>query len=144
MTTLESTRDVEKNLLHDLVEKETRALDVVASWESLCNTYRVLEFSDPLSDTVRLEEFKWIIKEMNKFLTRIRTKLMTCRTFETTRVALRQSFTPTGKVNIDGRRALAFQKLRQSWITQMIIQLDTMEQNQIEKIIEDGLNDGWN
>lgn len=142
--TTDLSNSIEKDILHNLIDEETRALDVVASWEELCSTYRVLEFSDPLSDTVRLEEFKWIIKEMNKFLTRMRKKLMTCRTFEITKQALNDSFTPTGSVNIDNRRSLAYQKLRQAWIMTMIANLNQKEQEQIDRIIEEGLDNGWN
>ena len=37
---------IEKSLLHDWVENETRALDVVASWETLCEVYNSLDFKD--------------------------------------------------------------------------------------------------
>lgn len=126
---------VSKDPLHDWVEIETRALDVVASWESLCDTYRALEFSDPLSDTVRLEEFKWIIKQMNQFLARQRKKLLSCRNSDAMMEALSTSFTPEGKVNIDQRKALAFQKLRQRWITSMMARLNqlTIELNEMEE-----------
>lgn len=132
------SNEVEKDVLHDWVEQETRALDVVASWETLCDVYRALEFSDPLSDTVRLEEFKWIIKEMNKFLTRMRSKLMLCKDSKTMVDVLTMSFTPTGKVNIDNRRALAYQKLRQRWINIMIQTLMMKKEEE-----QDGSRDGW-
>lgn len=115
-----------KDRLDELVESETRALDVVASWESLCDTYRALEFSDPLSDSVKLEEYKWIIREMNKFLSRMRGKLRTCKDADAMRDFLQGSMTPTGKVNIDGRRSLAYQKLRQRWIVRMLMMLDNL------------------
>lgn len=129
----ESSCAVEKDLLHDWIDGETRPIDVVASWEVLCDVYRALEFSDPLSDTVRLEEFKWIVKEMNKHLTRSRSKLMTCRDFESARTALSSMFTPAGSVNISGRRELAYQKLRQRWVVQMLAAVDQMEQEQNTK-----------
>lgn len=132
--------EVIKDPLHDWVEQETRALDVVASWESLCDTYRALEFSDPLSDTVRLEEFKWIIKQMNQFLARQRKKLLSCRTSEAMMEVLTMSFTPEGKVNIDQRKALAFQKLKQRWIVTMMARLKqlTIELKEMEES-----EDGW-
>ncbi len=111
---------VTKDLLHDWVDEETTHLDVVASWESLCETYRVLEFTDPLSDTVKLEEFKWIIKQMNAFLTRIRSPLMSCKDAGAALRVLKDNLVPTGKVQIEGRRSLAFQKLRQRWVVGMM------------------------
>lgn len=129
---------MEDDALHSWIDVETRALDVVASWETLCDVYRTLEFSDPLSDTVRLEEFKWIIKELNKHLTRMRKKLMTCATTDATRQVLLESFTPTGAVSIDNRRSLAYQKLRQTWTTRMLASLSEVETTIME--MEGGLD----
>lgn len=117
-----------KDALHDWIDRETSPLDVVASWENLCSTYRDLEFSDPISDSVKLEEFKWIIKEMNKSLTRARKKLMTCKDVDAVQMALQEMFIPTGTVNIEGRRSLAYQKLRQRWIQMMLYNLPILEE----------------
>lgn len=127
----------EKSILHDWIENETHALDVVASWETLCETYRILEFVDPISDTVKMEEFKWIIREMNKHLTRARKKLLGCRDFEAARTVLEEMFKPSGDVTISCRSDLAYQKLRQRWITQMLARLDMMEDT-MREIMEDG------
>lgn len=124
--------------VHDYVEQETRALDVVASWETLCEAYRMLEFSDEISDAVRLEEFKWIIKEMNKFLTRMKKKLLSCENAKAMRSALIESFTPTGKVTVDNRQSLVFQKLRQRWIKIVLQEITQMEERE-----EEDSEDGW-
>lgn len=134
----EFSKEILLDEAHSLVDEQTRALDVVASWETLCGVYRILEFSDPLSDTVRLEEFKWIIKMMNSFLTKQRKKLLTCVDLESMMTVLQDSFTPEGKVNISGRRELAYQKLRQKWITNMLIAMEQKMQDLLE-----GSNNGW-
>lgn len=131
---------ITKDLLHDWVDRETRQLDLVASWEELLNTYDVLRFIDPISDTVRLEEFKWIIREMNKFLSRMRSKLLSARGFDSMRIILLHSLNPTGKVTIDGRRALAYQKLRQTWILRSINQLSMLEQEQTQPMNEEEID----
>lgn len=120
--------------LHDWVDIETRSLDVVASWESLCDTYEALRFVDTISDVARLEEFKWIIKEMNKFLTRTRKTLLTCQDASSMIVVLQKDLTPTGAMNLDGRKNLVYQKLRQRWITRTIATL---------RQYEEGQEDGW-
>ena len=137
--------NIEKSVLHDWVESETRALDVVASWESLCDAYRILEFIDPINDTVRLEEFKWIIKQMNAHLGRARRKLLTCRDVESTRQVLEEMYYPTGDVKLTGRADLAYHKLRQRWVSQMLAQLDMLETEAMESLVEQiviGENDG--
>lgn len=133
---------IEKDALHDWVENETRALDVVASWETLCDVYRTLEFNDPLSDAMRMEEFKWIIGEMNKHLSRARSRLLTCTDPESMKEALSKMFTSEQAKVLD-RRSLTYHKLRQMWVSQMIANLNTMvEANRKET--EDGGTDFWN
>lgn len=128
----------EKSVVNDWVEAQTRQLDVVASWESLCDTYRMLEFSDPISDTARMEEYKWIIAEMNKHLTRARRQLMSCKDLDSVRETLRKMFVPSGDVNISNRMALTYHKLRQIWVTQMLAELEMLE----EQMKEEGNLDG--
>ena len=129
---------IEKDVLHDWVENETRALDVVASWETLCDVYRTLEFNDPLSDAMRMEEFKWIIAEMNKHLKRARTKLLNCTDPETMIEVLRAMFTST-EAKVSNRMDLTYHKLRQMWVSQMIAQLKAMmESMTMEQEEEDG------
>lgn len=132
-----SNETIEKSVLHDWAEAETRALDLVASWESLCITYKTLEFTDPLSDSTKMEEFKWIIKEMNKHLTRARKQLLTCRNIDSTREVLLNMFT-TGPTSITSRQDLAYHKLKQQWINQMLMQLQAMKEQATEEEIEDG------
>lgn len=135
------SKQEEESAVREWAEAETRPVDVVASWESLLDAYRALEFSDPLSDTVRLEEFKWIVKEMNKHLSRARKSLLSCRDMASARRALKAMWSPTGGVAISGRRDLAYQKLKQRWVATMLAQLSMMEEQMIEKEEADGF--GW-
>jgi len=114
---------ITNDALHDLVERQTAQLDVVASWESLCSTYRSLEFTDDLSDSARLEEFKWIIGQTNKFLTRTRTSLMASESAEGMLKVLEDSQFPSGKVNLTDRKMVAYQKLKQMWVAAMMQQV---------------------
>ena len=124
--------------IRDWIESETRHIDVIASWESLCDTYDALRFTDHLSDAERLEEYKWIVQQMNSFLTKIRTKLLSCKDLEAMVEALKASYTPAGKIDLSARRALVYQKLRQRWMGTTINQLMAMlEQQEMEE------QDGW-
>lgn len=123
---------VEKSVLHDWVESETHALDLTASWETLCDAYRVLEFVDPISDAMKMEEFKWIIGEMNKHLTRARKKLLSCQDLEAMKQALETMYF-SNNVSVTSRKSLTYNKLRQRWINQMLMKLEAamdMEGNQ--------------
>lgn len=136
------TTGLSKTPLHDFIQDQTAPLDLVASWETLCDVYHTLEFSDPIGDTVRLEEFKWIIKEMNKFLTRMRNKLMSCVDKDAVKTVLEESFHPTGKIAVDSRKSLAYQKLRQKWIS-MILMIVSDETYINEEESEDGWTDEY-
>jgi hypothetical protein len=137
-----SNLGIEKDALHDWVEDETRALDVVASWETLCDVYRTLEFNDPLSDAMRMEEYKWIIGEMNKHLSRARKKLLSCTDPMSMREALANMFVST-EAKVSNRMDLTYHKLRQMWVSRMIAQLDMMMETTKEEQ-EDGRTDFWN
>lgn len=132
-----------KDALHDWVEAETQAIDVVASWESLCDTYRVLEFNDQIADATKLEEFKWIIREMNKHLSRARKMLMSCKDQESMMESLQKMFVPTGGMTLINRKDVAYHKLRQMWITRMMARLATMTDQEQKEEQEDGSRDFW-
>lgn len=132
----EQELDIEKSLLNDWIDEETRHIDVVASWENMCAAYDSLRFSDPISDIQRLEEFKWIVHQMNVFLSRTRTKLMTCKNSEAMSEILGNAMNPSGKVELNDRKSLAFQKLRQQWIMTMLSKLSMMtEADEPERVI---------
>lgn len=131
----------ESALLQSWADESTRQLDLVASWENLLDTYDTLRFCDPISDDVRLEEFKWIIREMNKFLTRARKSLMSCKDLNAAWDFLMKSFTPTGTVNLENRKSLAYHKLRQQWILMSTNQINAMKMDMIEKMEEE--SDGY-
>lgn len=141
----DSTNEAE--LLHGWVDRETRPLDLIASWETLTSVYETLRFADKLTDDQRIGEFKWIIRELNKFLTRQRTRLMSCQDIPAAMDSLKESFTPTGKVTIETRQAVAYHKLRQQWINASLTDMEQMIQTLIEMEEESsegaGIN-GWN
>jgi len=126
--------------IRDWIDEETRHIDVVASWESLCDTYDALRFTDQLSDAERLEEFKWIVQQMNSFLSKIRTKLLSCKDIEAMTEMLAKSINPIGKVELAERKSLVYQKLRQRWMMTKISELSLMQAQQEETEEE---QDGW-
>lgn len=120
----------------DWIDDETRHVDVVASWENLCDTYDALRFTDQLSDATRLEEFRWIVQQMNSFLTKIKTKMLSCKDLQAMMDMLRESYIPTGKVDLSTRKALVYQKLRRQWISTAISGIQIMMEMEEEQ-------DGW-
>ena len=126
------------DLLRDWIESETIHIDIIASWESLYDTYESMKFTDVLSDEERLDEFKWIIQQMNSFLTKMRSKLLTCKDAEAIVELLRKNYTPSGKMELSTRKALVYQKLRQQWIRTKILVMETAIEDETEEE-----QDGW-
>lgn len=118
--------------LLEWIEIETRPVDLVASWESLCDVYERLKFTDVISDNERLEEFKWIIHRMNTFLTKMKNQLIHCKNLDAAINLLKANMIPVGAVNLDSRQTLAYQKLRQQWIKVKLNQLETKLQNEMD------------
>lgn len=127
--------------LREWVEERTAHLDVVASWESLCSTYEALRFSDPLADAERISEFRWIVQNMNSFMTKTRTSMLQCRDLESMAQMLGEKVTPGGQVNLEDRKALVYQKLRQHWVMATLTELTDMIRQEEEKREE--TTDGW-
>ena len=123
----------EAAIIEQWVEHETRHLDLVASWETLCSVYDVLRFIDPISDKDRLIEFKWIITEINKFLTRVRNKTATMHSINAVVDFLKKNANSQPQVDIKTRESLALNKLRQQWVMQNIMHLIAIEQELIER-----------
>lgn len=117
----------EKDLVQRFAEEQTRHLDLTASWETLCDIYDQLRFTDQLMDAMRLEEFKWIIKETNKFLTRMRNGLAKAKDVDGAIEWLGNQMYPIETSSVSNRQQLAYNKLRQRWIMQGVHQLKGIE-----------------
>lgn len=119
--------------IREWVEDETTHVDVITSWEVLNDTYDMLRLTDPLSDAERLEEYKWIVQQVNSFLSKMRTRLLSCKDLDSMIECLAATMTPAGKVELSTRRALVYQKLRQQWIVTKLRTLQMMAEQEKEE-----------
>jgi hypothetical protein len=110
----------ESVILAEWADKECRHLDLIASWEILLSTYDVLGFRDEIADEVRLVEFKSVIGELNKFLTRMRNGLSKTKDIDSAIAFLTQHANTADMNNVKGRASVAYNKLKQRWIGQSI------------------------
>lgn len=108
------------------VISETQHVDVVTSWESLCTTYDAMKFVDPMTDMERLGEYKWITHNMNSFLSKMRKKLLSCKDEDDMREAMIRTMNQTTPVDLSTRKALVYQKLRQTWLMNQLRTLELM------------------
>lgn len=113
----------ESVILAEWVEMECEHLDLIASWETLLSVYQTLGFQGPDSDDLRLAEFKTIITEVNKFLTRMRNGLSKVSSAEDA-ISFLMSHAGTADVNtVRTRPSVAYNKLKQRWILMAVTML---------------------
>lgn len=124
------------------IDGHTEHIDLVQSWESICNTYQFMQFTDEISDSTRIEEIKWIVKEINRFLTSMRKSLMKCQDMTGVQETLRKNFVPSGERNLDSRKQLVYQKYRQTWIEQMLRDANSMQEKNLMEALAEGLGNG--
>ena len=113
----------ETTFLNGWIDRSTRHIDMVASWERLVDIYDQLSFVDSLTDKDRMEEFGDIVREVNRFLTKMRTKLGLAKDIDAAIMTLSESYGVGRNVTITTRQAIAFQKLKQQWVSQGIAEL---------------------
>lgn len=114
----------ESTVLAEWASRECTHLDLIASWETLMAAYEVLGFTGPDSDEERLSEFKTIIGELNKFLTRMRRGLESAKSVEDAIEFLVGHANTTDTHTIKTRPSIAYNKLKQQWIRQSVSVLE--------------------
>lgn len=114
------------NWIASFIDLETRHLDLVASWEILVGIYESMKFLDSLTDSMRMEEFRWIIKETNKFLTRAKTAMQECVKRMDAQGCLDwliAQYNQRDSNNVSERKQLVYQKLKQDWMAKTAAKL---------------------
>lgn len=110
----------ESTILAEWAERECRHLDLIASWETLLSVYETLGFQGPESDDMRLTEFKNIITEINKFLTRMKNGLSRTTNINDAIEFLSAHANTSDMNGVRTRPNIAYNKLKQRWITQSV------------------------
>jgi hypothetical protein len=110
----------ESIVLAEWAERECRHLDLTASWETLLSVYEMLGFKGPDSDEERLTEYKLIVGELNKFLTRMRKGLASATDMDAAVMFLASHANTADMSAVNTRSAVAYNKLKQRWIGQSI------------------------
>ena len=110
----------EKDLLTFWIEDNCRHLDLIASWDELVYIYEHMKFIDEINDSMRLDEFKSIIVETNRFLTRMKTGLLSCADLSSAIEYLKTQADTKDMGAIKTRPQVAYNRQRQQWVVQAI------------------------
>lgn len=113
----------ETTFLNSWIDRSTQHIDMVASWERLVDIYGQLRFIDSLTDQDRMTEFGDIVREVNRFLSKMRKRLATANDIDAAMMLLSDSYGVGRNVVINTRQGIAFQKLKQQWIAQGLAEL---------------------
>lgn len=113
----------ETTFLNSWIDRSTQHIDMVASWERLVDIYGQLRFIDSLTDQDRMTEFGDIVREVNRFLSKMKKKLATANDIDAAMMLLSDSYGVGRNVVINTRQGIAFQKLKQQWIAQGLAEL---------------------
>lgn len=127
----------ESTVLAAWADREFRHLDLVASWEELMSVYEALGFTGPDNDEMRLAEFKTVIAELNKFLTRMKNGLDKTSSIDAAIEFLGNHMNTADTGSVRGRPSIAYNKLKQRWIRQAIVVLRTAARDAEEGERED-------
>jgi hypothetical protein len=128
----------ESTVLAEWAERECRHLDLIASWETLLTVYEVLGFHGPNNDEQQLTEFKTVITELNKFLTRMRNGLTKTTDIDDA-IEFLAGHANTADMNaVKTRASVAYNKLKQRWIAQSVSVLQAARPDTEEGERDDG------
>jgi hypothetical protein len=124
--------------LGDWIEDQCTQRDFVASWETLLSIYDQMGFTDSITDAQRIEEFKYVIHETNRFLSRIRGALRKATDMEAAVEVLRRAYGSNDSQAPWERRSLVFMRLKQDWVVARVNELE-----QTIRTMMMGDTDGW-
>lgn len=123
-----STWTNEATILFQWAESKFEPVDLIASWNVLTETYKQLEFLDELTDEERIQEFKLVIKEVNRALTRYRKAVQSCYDIGSAIDYLRSQFKAGRQSDVTSRPDICYQSMKVSLLRTCIQELEYMNQ----------------
>lgn len=122
----------EITFLQEWADRNCRPVDLISSWTELVSVYKHLEFVDGLNDEQRIKEFKHVVRETNRLLTRVKNTLTTCLSIKDAIEYLSTQFAPSRNSDVTDRQDVAYQALKQRFLRQSIAELTAVYENLFE------------
>lgn len=119
----------ESQFLHEWTEQKCAPVDLISSWTELVSVYKHLEFLDELSDEDRIKEFKHVVRETNRLLTRVRNAVTSAVSIDAAIDYLGSQFSPSRNSDVVSREDVAYQALKQRFLRQSIAELAAVRDN---------------
>lgn len=122
----------EITFLQEWADRNCQPVDLISSWTELVSVYKHLEFVDDLNDEQRIKEFKHVVRETNRLLTRVKNTLTTCRSIKDAIEYLSTQFAPSRNSDVTDRQDVAYQALKQRFLRQSIAEMTAVYENLFE------------
>ena len=103
----------------ELIDSCFEEIPLLGYWDSIKFTYENMGFTDPMTDSQRIEEYSYISEQLHKFITKKHSELMKYRD------ALPNMYDAVGDVikNLSetskDRKMLVYYMLRDNWLIQL-------------------------
>lgn len=117
------------------VELLFRAADFETMWMAVGNMYQYLGFTDKISDQQRIDEYKWIVQQLRKYMFTKQTTIMEKESIEDMLAAVESLI---GKADEYGRerKEVVYNFMRDHWLYEVRDTLVSMRSDDEDEEVE--------
>lgn len=95
-----------------------RARDFQAMWYNLSNWYKNLGFTDELTDAQRIEEYKWIVQQLRKYMFSKQDDIMSCDSVDEMLEKVQALISKASEYG-DDRKTVVYNFMRDQWLLEL-------------------------
>ena len=106
--------------LKELIDQAFSNFDTLDNWSVFTSKYKQLEFTDELTDDMRIAEFKWIGEQFRKY---VNTRESTIRqNYDPYRIREQlYKYLEDAKVEYTERKRVAYASIRNDWLRNLLV-----------------------
>lgn len=109
--------------------------DFQGMWYGINAKYKALDFKDNISDSIRIQEYKYIVHQFRRYIANKREAIMSCESAEDMIMMLNSMYDNSDEYG-EERKVVVYNFLRDDWIMEVIgyIQQFLYEQAENEEV----------
>lgn len=123
-------------LLKDQILLMFRARDFEGMWFIIKNQYDELGFTDPMTDQQKIDEYKWIVQQLRKFMFTKQDDVLSCDSLESM-VACVEKMIGNAEEYGDERKKVVYNFMRDHWLYELKDHLTMLLYELQEEVEED-------
>ena len=105
-------------VLKDQILLMFRARDFEGMWFIIKNQYDELGFTDPMTDQQKIDEYKWIVQQLRKFMFTKQDDVLSCDSLESM-VACVEKMIGNAEEYGDERKKVVYNFMRDHWLYEL-------------------------